>query len=92
MFDPFRPDLLKGKTTVITGGGTGLGRSTALRMGSLGARIAVLGRRPEPLEDTAKSIRDAGGEAVGIPCDIREPAAVEAALRARGLRFARAGG
>ena len=49
MFDPFRPDLLTGKTTIITGGGTGLGRSMALRLAGLGARVAVLGRRPEPL-------------------------------------------
>jgi NAD(P)-dependent dehydrogenase (short-subunit alcohol dehydrogenase family) len=48
MFDPFRPDLLKGKTTIITGGGTGLGRSMALRLAGLSARVAVLGRRPEP--------------------------------------------
>jgi citronellol/citronellal dehydrogenase len=47
--DPFRPDLLRGKTTVITGGGTGLGRSTALRLAGLGADVALLGRRPDPL-------------------------------------------
>jgi NAD(P)-dependent dehydrogenase (short-subunit alcohol dehydrogenase family) len=80
MFDPFRPDLLRGKTTIVTGGGTGLGRSMALRMGGLGAKVALLGRRPEPLEETAKAIRDAGGEAVGVPCDIRQPEAVAKAV------------
>ena len=80
--EPFRPDLLAGKTTVITGGGTGLGRSMALRMASLGAKVAVLGRRPEPLEETAKAIRDAGEAAVGVPCDVRDPAQVAAAFDA----------
>lgn len=79
-FEPFRPDLLAGKTTVITGGGTGLGRSMALRMAALGARIAVLGRRPQPLEDTVAEIRGTGGVAAAIPCDIREPDAVAAAF------------
>jgi len=82
MFDPFRPGMLEGKTTIITGGGTGLGRSMALRMAGLGARVAVLGRRPEPLQDTAKAIRDAGGTAAGVPCDVRDPAAVAAAFDA----------
>lgn len=80
--DPFRKDMLSGKTTVITGGGTGLGRSMALRMAGLGARVAVLGRRPEPLQETAKAIRDAGGVAAAVPCDIREPEAVARALDA----------
>jgi NAD(P)-dependent dehydrogenase (short-subunit alcohol dehydrogenase family) len=82
MIDPFRPDLLKGKTTIITGGGSGLGRSMALRLAGLGARVAVLGRRPEPLEDTAKAIRDAGGTAAAVPCDVRDPAAVTRAFDA----------
>jgi len=82
MMDPFRKDLLAGKTTVITGGGTGLGRSMALRLGGLGAKIAVLGRRPEPLQQTAEAIRSAGGTAVGVPCDIRQPEAVRAAFDA----------
>jgi NAD(P)-dependent dehydrogenase (short-subunit alcohol dehydrogenase family) len=80
MFDPFRKDLLAGKTTIITGGGTGLGRAMALRMAGLGAKVAVLGRRPEPLQETAKAIRDAGGAAVGVPCDVRDPVAVAAAF------------
>lgn len=82
MFDPFRPDLLKGKTTIITGGGTGLGRSMAFRLAGLGAKVAVLGRRPEPLQETTRAIREAGGIAAGFPCDVRDPAAVKAAFDA----------
>lgn len=80
MRDPFRPDLLEGKTTIITGGGSGLGRSMALRLASLGARVGVMGRRPDPLEETAKMIRDAGGTAAAAPADVRDPAAVRGAF------------
>lgn len=80
--EPFREDLLSGKTVVITGGGTGLGRSTALRLAGLGAAVALLGRRPEPLQKTAGEIREAGGRAAAVPCDIRDPEAVAAAFDA----------
>jgi NAD(P)-dependent dehydrogenase (short-subunit alcohol dehydrogenase family) len=80
--EPFRPDLLAGKTTVVTGGGSGLGRSMAVRMAGLGAAVAVLGRRPAPLEETARAIREKGGRAAAVPCDIREPEAVRAAVDA----------
>jgi NAD(P)-dependent dehydrogenase (short-subunit alcohol dehydrogenase family) len=80
--DPFRPDLLRGKTTVITGGGTGLGRSMALRLAGLGAQVGLLGRRPEPLRETAEAIRRANGSAAAVPCDVRDPAAVQAAFDA----------
>jgi NAD(P)-dependent dehydrogenase (short-subunit alcohol dehydrogenase family) len=79
-FEPFRKDLLAGKTTLITGGGTGLGRSMAVRLAGLGARVGVMGRRPEPLAETVQAIRAAGGEAAEAPCDIREPEAVRAAF------------
>jgi NAD(P)-dependent dehydrogenase (short-subunit alcohol dehydrogenase family) len=81
-FEPFRPDLLAGKTILITGGGTGLGRSTALRLGALGARVGVLGRRPDPLAETVKAIRGAGGQAAAAPCDIRDAEAVSRAFDA----------
>ena len=74
MTDPFRPDLLRGKTVIVTGGGTGLGRSIALRMANLGAKVAVLGRRPDPLAETVKTIRDAGAVPrawQGSPRDVR---------------------
>jgi NAD(P)-dependent dehydrogenase (short-subunit alcohol dehydrogenase family) len=80
VFEPFRPDLLAAKTTIVTGGGTGLGRSMALRFAGLGAKVAVLGRRPDPLNDTAAAIRSAGGSAAAVPCDVRDPVAVKAAF------------
>jgi NAD(P)-dependent dehydrogenase (short-subunit alcohol dehydrogenase family) len=80
--DPFRKDLLNGKTTVVTGGGSGLGRSMALRLAGLGAKLALIGRRPGPLEETAAAIRAAGGSAAAVPCDVRDSAAVRQAFDA----------
>jgi NAD(P)-dependent dehydrogenase (short-subunit alcohol dehydrogenase family) len=77
-----RPGLLEGKAAWVTGGGTGLGRAMALRFSELGAKIAVSGRRPEPLEETCATIRASGGTAVAAPCDVRDPSAVDAALAA----------
>jgi NAD(P)-dependent dehydrogenase (short-subunit alcohol dehydrogenase family) len=76
----FREGLLTGKTIVITGGGTGLGKAMALQFSALGARVAVLGRREPPLEETTTTIRNAGGIAVAVPCDVREAKAVTRAF------------
>jgi NAD(P)-dependent dehydrogenase (short-subunit alcohol dehydrogenase family) len=78
--EPFRPGLLAAKTTIITGGGTGLGRSMALRLAGLGARVAVLGRRREPLDSAVAAIAENGGQAIAVSCDVRDPAAVRAAV------------
>ncbi len=80
MPDLFSPDLLATHHVVVTGGGTGLGRAMAERFAALGARVTVCGRRPEPLEETAAAIREAGGVAAGISCNVREAASVEAML------------
>jgi NAD(P)-dependent dehydrogenase (short-subunit alcohol dehydrogenase family) len=68
----FQPDLFKGRTILITGGGTGLGRSMALRFAELGAKIFLAARRPEPLEETSKEIRAKGGQAAFALCDVRD--------------------
>jgi len=72
-------DLLKGKTAWITGGGTGLGRAMALRFGALGAKVAISGRREDPLRETVAELRESGSEAHYACCDVRDPAAVETA-------------
>ena len=73
----FQTDLLAGRTVLITGGGTGLGRSMALRFAELGARIFLTARREEPLRQTADDIRSQGGKAAWASCDVRDFAAVE---------------
>jgi citronellol/citronellal dehydrogenase len=77
----FRPRLFAGQTIVITGGGTGIGRCTALELTSLGARIALVGRRPERLEQVAAEIADDGGSASVHPCDIRDEEGVRNFVR-----------
>ncbi len=70
----FRNDLLAGKRILITGGGTGLGRSMAERFVALGARVAICGRRAGPLDETARALGSAVETRV---CDIRDAGAVE---------------
>ena len=73
----FEPDLLKDRIILITGGGTGLGRSMALRFAELGAKVFLAARREEPLRKTAEEIRAAGGVAEYATCDVRDFAAVD---------------
>ncbi|MGD9511247.1 MAG: SDR family oxidoreductase [Geminicoccaceae bacterium] len=77
----FKPDLLTGAHILITGGGTGLGKSMGRRFLELGARLTICGRRLEALETTASEHREAtGGEVTAIACDVRETDAVEAMI------------
>jgi citronellol/citronellal dehydrogenase len=66
----FRAGLLEGQVAIVSGGGSGFGRATALELAALGARVVVCGRREEPLLETA-ALAD-GGLVEARPCDIRE--------------------
>ncbi len=85
----FQSDLLKGRTILVTGGGTGLGRSMALRFAQLGANLFLIGRRSEPLAETAKEIEALGARAAFAPCDVRDFAAVEKVIEAAEKEFGR---
>ena len=69
-------DANAGRVALVTGGGSGIGRATALAFARSGARVAVCGRRPEPLEETRALVEAAGGECLAVAADIREPDAV----------------
>jgi citronellol/citronellal dehydrogenase len=77
----FAPDLLQGKAALVTGGGTGMGRATAIELARCGASVAMLGRRLEPLESCAAEIKALGGTALAMTADIREPEQIEAAMQ-----------
>ncbi|HVS02334.1 MAG TPA: SDR family oxidoreductase [Thermoanaerobaculia bacterium] len=84
----FTDDLLAGEAILVTGGGSGLGKSMAHRFAQLGARVAICGRRAEVLEEAAREItEDTGGEVLPLPCDVRDFAAVEAMAAAVADRF-----
>lgn len=74
----FRDGLFDGKTAVVSGGGTGIGRAIALELASLGAAVVLCSRSPEHLEPTRAEIAAAGGTVETFACNIRNPEAVQA--------------
>ena len=76
----FRNDLLKDKAILITGGGTGIGNSIARKYGSLGAKIAILGRREDVLKEAVDDLRNNGITASYRSCDVRNPELISQTL------------
>ena len=74
----FSEQLLEGKKILVTGGGTGIGKSLATRFLELGAEIVICGRREEVLKGTVEEWKKSGGKASYLVCDIRLPDKVEA--------------
>jgi NAD(P)-dependent dehydrogenase (short-subunit alcohol dehydrogenase family) len=79
----FQSDLLRNKRTLITGGGTGLGKATARRFLELGAEVYICGRREDVLTSAAHELDQvAPGRIHGQRCDVRDAAAVEEMIAA----------
>ncbi len=74
----FKEDTLKGKTILVTGGGSGLGLAMAIRFAELGARVAICGRTEEKLQKAIEEIRQKGAEARYYVCDVRDFQQVDA--------------
>jgi NAD(P)-dependent dehydrogenase (short-subunit alcohol dehydrogenase family) len=77
----------EGRVALVTGGGTGMGRAFALALASAGAKVAVCGRRPDPIEEAAEACRAAGGQAHATSLDVRDPEAVGAWVEDTAGRF-----
>jgi NAD(P)-dependent dehydrogenase (short-subunit alcohol dehydrogenase family) len=66
-----------GKTAIVTGAATGIGRATAQLLAERGARVVAAGLQPERLRETVDAIAAAGGEAVAAEADLSDPDAIE---------------
>ncbi|MFJ3770710.1 SDR family NAD(P)-dependent oxidoreductase [Streptomyces sp. NPDC090075] len=71
-------DRFSGRTALVTGGGSGIGRAVALAFAAEGARVVVAGRRPEPLKETVALIEERGGEALAASADVSRSGDAEA--------------
>ncbi len=81
---------LAGKVALVTGGGTGIGQGAAIALAAEGAKVMVLGRRPEPLNETVAHIEKAGGEALACPTDVTDVEQIKQAVVLLKERWGRA--
>ena len=86
-----RPNALKGKVIVVTGGGSGLGKSMTKYFMELGAKLVISSRNMERLEATSKKLtEETGGEILPLQCDVRNYEEVERMLAATLTHFGQA--
>jgi NADP-dependent 3-hydroxy acid dehydrogenase YdfG len=69
--------VFTGKTAVVTGASSGIGRAIALRLGEAGAHVFAAGRRADALAGTVQAVAGAGGAATAVAADLRDPGAVQ---------------
>lgn len=78
-----KPNALKGKTIIITGGGTGLGRSMGKYFLELGANLVITSRKKEVIEKSADELQnETGGKVLAVPCDVRKYEEIENVIKA----------
>lgn len=70
----------QGQVVAVTGGGTGLGKGMALEFARLGAKIAILSRKPDHLAAGVEAMTSIGAEAIAVACDVRDPEAITRAV------------
>jgi NAD(P)-dependent dehydrogenase (short-subunit alcohol dehydrogenase family) len=78
-----------GKVALVTGGGSGIGKASALALAKEGFAVVVAGRRPEPLNAVVGEIEGLQGRALGVPTDVGDPASVAALFAATKAKFGR---
>src|SRR5690554_6135305 len=71
---------LESRVAIVTGAGSGIGEAAARRLAQRGAKVGVLSRTAEEVEEVTESIRSAGGEALALTADISDPEAFGAAV------------
>ena len=84
-----RNDRFTDKVVLITGAASGIGRAAALAFAAEGAQVAILDRSADALKAVQALVEQAGGEVLGIPCDVSSPEQVEAAVKQVIGRFGR---
>ncbi|OLC35117.1 MAG: hypothetical protein AUH81_10790 [Candidatus Rokubacteria bacterium 13_1_40CM_4_69_5] len=83
------PFSLEGKTAIVTGGGTGIGKSIALEFARAGADVAICSRKMEHLEPVAKAIHDLGRRSFATVVDVRVEEQVQAMVDQAARQFGR---
>ncbi len=77
-----KPGALNGKTIIITGGGTGLGKSMGTYFLELGANLVITSRKKEVIDKTAEELRlKTGGKVLAVPCDVRKYEEIENVIK-----------
>ena len=88
-----RDDALKGKTIIVTGGGTGLGKSISRYLLQLGANVTICSRRQNVIDESAKELMDeTGGVVLAVQCDVRNPEQIENVMAQTIEKFGRIDG
>jgi NAD(P)-dependent dehydrogenase (short-subunit alcohol dehydrogenase family) len=84
--------ILDGEVVIVSGVGPGLGAKLAARAAAEGAKVVMAARSTQVMDQVAKEVGEAGGEAVGVPCDVRRPADVARVVEVAADRFGRVTG